>query len=119
MNILTQFLDKSLAVSRLGKEWMSALCADLFSAGRTISYVETVSNKADSVHKAIKQTDELTLKKSYELTLRKLLKQFGLKEVELAIDGTKEPYYGKELLHTRGSKRERGTNQVWEYIQEF
>ena len=67
----------------------------LVEAARTISYVETVSNKADTLHRHIKNTDEKTLKKSFEVNTRKAIARMGLGKVTLAIDTTKEFYYGK------------------------
>jgi hypothetical protein len=117
MSILKSFLDKSLALSRLGKKWMDAFCADICESARTTSYMETVGNKADTLHRYIGNSDIRALKRGYELQLRKMLKRLNLKKVELAIDGKKDPYYGKELFHTRRTKYERGTNNSWEYIQ--
>jgi len=115
--MLKSLLDKSFSLSRLGRLWLDGLCAALCEAARTVSYVETVSNKADTLHKAVGLVDERWLKRSYELELRKALKRFGLKRVKLAIDTNKDAYYGEERFYTRGSKFERGTDQVWEYVQ--
>ncbi|MFH1585586.1 MAG: hypothetical protein ABIB79_02375, partial [archaeon] len=40
------------------------LCSAILEASRTISYVETVSNKADTLHRHIKNSDETTLKRA-------------------------------------------------------
>lgn len=117
MSILSNFIDLSVSLSALGKRWMSAFCADICEAGRTISYVETVSGKADTVHKYTKRSDERSLKRAYELQLRCIIKRLGLTRVELAIDTKKDPYYGEELLHTRRTKYERGTDNAWEFVQ--
>jgi hypothetical protein len=117
MSILSNFIDLSISLSALGKHWMAALCSDLCEAGRTVSYVETVGNKADTVHNYTKLSDERSLKRAFELPLRKALKRFGLSRVELAIDTKKDLYYGKELFHTRRAKHERGTDNTWEYVQ--
>ena len=89
----------------------------LIEAGRTISYVETVSNKADTLHRHIKNTDEKTLKKAFEFNTRKSLRRMGLGKVMLAIDTTDELYYGKNgKLNVRRKKYEKGTDTAFSYI---
>ena len=93
------------------------LCSAIVEAARTISYVETVSNKADTLHRHLKNTDEQTLKKAFEFNTRKAIARMSLGRVTLAIDTTKEIYYGKNgKLNTRRKKYEKGTDQVFEYI---
>jgi hypothetical protein len=89
----------------------------LAEAARTISYVETVSNKADTLHRYLKEIDEQTLKKAFEFNTRKAIARMGLGRVTLAIDTTQELYYGKNgKLNTRRKKYENGTDQAFEYI---
>ena len=89
----------------------------LVEAGRTISYVETVSNKSDTLHRYIKNTDEKVLKKAFEFNTRKAIGRMGLGKVTLAIDTTKELYYGKNgKLNVRQIKYENGTGEAFEYI---
>jgi len=117
MKILTTYLDKSISLFGLKKPWISALCADLTEASRTISYVETVGNKADSFHKMISNSDPYFLKRAYEFCARESLKKLKIKKVELAIDGKKDLYYGDEGgLHVRQIKPEHGAEEAWEYI---
>ena len=71
------------------------IVAALIEAARTISYVETVSDKADTLHRHIKQTDERTLKRAFEFNTRKAIGRMGLGRATLAIDTTHELYYGK------------------------
>lgn len=86
-------------------------------ASRTISYVETVSNKADTLHRHIKNTDEKILKRAFEFNTKKAIARMGFGKVTLAIDTTKELYYGKNgKLNTRRKKYENGTDQVFEYV---
>ena len=117
MSSIIDYLDKSISIPWVGTTWKNELCADIVEAARTESYVETISNKADCLHKYIHLTDERTIKRAFESVSKSALKKLGLKDVYLAIDGKKDLYYGKkELFHTRGIKYERGTNQAWEYI---
>lgn len=89
----------------------------LTEAGRTISYVETVSNKADTLHRYIKQTSELELKRAFELNTRKALGRMGLGKVVLSIDPTKELYFGKNgKLNVRQVKNEKGATEAFTYL---
>lgn len=93
------------------------MCADLAEAARTNSYVETLGNKADTVHKYTSFSDEASIKRAYELNIRSMLKILRINKVELAIDGKKDLYYGKEAgLNVRNIKHEHGAEQAWEYI---
>ena len=101
----------------MGNKWISGLCADIFEASRTISYVETVGSKADTLHKYISYADERTLKRAYELQARDAIKKIGIKDVELAIDGKKDFYYGKNgSINARQIKPEYGADEAWEFI---
>lgn len=101
----------------LGNGWISTLCADLFEASRTISYVETVSRKADTLHRYIHWSDEKEIKRGYELTVRNVLNILNVRKVELAIDGKKDLYYGNNGgLNVRQIKHEHGADEAWEFI---
>lgn len=96
---------------------ISKIISALVEAGRTISYVETVSNKADTLHRYIKQTSELELRKAFEFNTRKALSRIGLGKVVLSIDSTNELYYGKNgKLNVRQVKNEKGTNEAFTYL---
>jgi hypothetical protein len=85
-------------------------------AARTISYVETVSNKADTLHRHLKKIDEETLKKAFEFNTRRAIGRMGLGRVTLAIDPTIELYYGKNgKLNVRQKKHEDGTDEAFFY----
>jgi hypothetical protein len=117
MSILTKFLNKSISLPFLGNTWISAFCADLAEAARTESYIETLGNKADTLHKYISLSDERSLKRAYEYQIRSVIKHLNLKDVELAIDTKKDLFYGKHAgLHARNIKCEHGAEQAWEYV---
>ena len=93
------------------------IVAALVEAARTISYVETVSNKADTLHRHIKQNSENDIKKSFEFNTRKAIGRMGLGRVTLAIDTTHELYYGKNgKLNVRQKKHENGTGEAFVYV---
>jgi hypothetical protein len=117
MSKITVFIAQSISLLHLGNKWISGLCADIFEASRTISYVETVGSKADTLHKYISCTDERVLKRAYELQARDAIKKLGIKYVELAIDGKKDYYYGKNgSINVRQIKPEYGADEAWEFI---
>ncbi len=93
------------------------IIAALIEAARTISYVETVSNKADTLHRYLKTTNELQLKKGFECNTRKAIGRMGIGRVVLALDTTKELYYGENgTLNVRQIKNEKGTDEAFTYL---
>lgn len=117
MSLTKTFITKSVSLFHLGNTWMSGLCADIFEASRTVSYIETIGNKADTLHKYISWSDERVLKQTYELQVRNFLKILKIKKVELAIDGKQDLYYGKNgNMNVRQIAHENGADEAWEYI---
>ena len=117
MSIISHFTDLSIALPQYGNSWKSSFYADVCEAARTNSYIETYGNKADTLHKYITFSEEKALKKAYETEVRFLLKRLNLRRVELAIDGKKDLYYGKNgSINVRGIVPEHGADEVWEYI---
>jgi hypothetical protein len=117
MSLLNRFV-KGI-INTLGKLRVktSEIIKGIIEAARTISYVETVSNKADTLHRHIKQTDESTLKRAFEFNTKKAIRRTGLGKVTLAVDVTQEFYYGKNgKLNVRQKKHERGTGEAFNYV---
>ena len=93
------------------------IVSSIVEAARTISYVETVSNKADTLHRRIKQSSERDLKREYEFNTRKAVGRMGLGKVTLAVDPTAELYYGKNgKMNVRQKKFEKGTDEAFTYV---
>lgn len=90
----------------------------MVEAGRTLTYVETVdSSKADTLHRQVKKLYEEDLQHNFEIVVRNVLKKFKVKKVELAVDTHGSLYWGKNAgLKVRQIKRERGTNEAWEWV---
>jgi hypothetical protein len=89
----------------------------LTEAARTISYVETVSNKADTLHRHLKDIKEIDLKRAFEFNTRKAIGRMGMGRVVLALDTTKELYFGKNgKLNVRQVKNEHGTTEAFTYL---
>lgn len=118
MSILRKYIKKIFkALSNSLRVATENIVAAIVEAARTISYVETVSNKADTLHRHIKNTEEKTLKRAFEFNIKKAIVRMGLGRVTLAIDTTKELYYGKNgKLNVRQIKYENGTDEAFEYI---
>ena len=110
------FVNKSISVLHLGERWVSGLCGVLYEGARSLSYLEGLSKKADALHKYVKLSDESSLKRSFELVVKDGLRKLRLKDVELAVDVTKDLYYGNEAFYTRTVKEERGANLAWEFV---
>ena len=117
MSLLTTFIAKSISLFHLGNAWTSSLCADICEAARTISYVETVGSKADTLHNYVLRSDERCVKRGYELCVREFLKKLHLGKVELAIDGKQDLYYGENGgMNIRQIKHENGADGAWEFV---
>ena len=96
---------------------INKIVSAITEAARTISYVETVSNKADTLHRHIKNSDEEQLKKAFEFNTKKAIKRMGFGKIILAVDVTHDLYYGKNgKLNVRQKKYERGTCEAFDYI---
>lgn len=94
----------------------STIIAALAEAARTISYVETVSDKADTLHRHIKQTDEQLLKRTFEFNTQKAIGRMGLGKVVLAVDPTSELYYGEHGgINVRQIQHEKGADEAFTY----
>lgn len=94
MGIIKRFIDKCLSLWSLGSEWLNKLTCSITEAGRTESYVETVSpTQSDTLHKAIKSIDAQTMVHEFENMVRWALPILGLKgqHVKLGVDVTEDP----------------------------
>ena len=89
----------------------------IVEAGRTNSYVETYSNKADTLHSHIKENSERDLKRVFEFNTKKAIGRMGLGRVVLAFDVTEELYYGDNgKLNVRQIEYENGTCEAFTYL---
>ncbi len=115
--MISKFVNKSLSLLRLGNGWFSRLVRGIVEAGRTISYVETVSpSQSDTLHKELKYSDEQILKRAFELAVRKALKILRFGTVKVAIDTTEEPYWGKNGSVNTRAKIHELSPESWQYI---
>lgn len=85
-------------------------------AGRN-TYVETLSNKADSLHRRIEISYEEEIRDTFLKIISKLVKYTRLTNVKLAIDITDEDFYGKtNNIWIHGWTGEKGVVGKFKYI---
>lgn len=117
MSLITKFINKSLSLLRLGKNWFSRIIASIVEAGRTNSYVETTNpSQADSLHQSIKWIDGQILKHEFEQSVRLALKHLRFGKVKVAIDVTEDPYWGKNGAYNTRAKVHVKSDESWQYI---
>ena len=117
MSLLKKFIEKTINIFGKLKVKLKDVISSVVEAARTISYVETVSDKADTLHRHVKENDERTLKRAFEFNTRKAIGRMGLGKCTLAIDLTAELYYGKNgKLNVRQKKFEKGTDETFTYV---
>jgi hypothetical protein len=114
-SILKKFIDKCLSVSRLGDKWFNELIQNIVEAGRTISYVETLSNKADTLHLEIKQCDQKRFMQEFEKIVRFSIAKLKLKRVKIAFDTTEDLTWMKPTYNLRPSAYDEHL-PTWQYL---
>lgn len=90
------FLNKSIDFGKAKVLGAKDYLKSIFRACSHNSYVETVSNKADSLHRRIKLSYEEEVINAYKQAIKKLLKYKRFGAVTLAVDITKERFYGEK-----------------------
>lgn len=114
-SILKTFINKCLSVSRLGDKWFNGLIQNIVEAGRTISYVETLGNKADTLHLEIKQCDQRRFMHEFEKGVRFAIAKLKLKRVKIAFDTTEDETWMKEDYNLRPSPYDEHL-PTWQYL---
>lgn len=104
-NIIKKFIDKCLSVAYMGDKWNNQLAQNIIEAGRTISYVETLGNKADKLHLSIKQCDQRRFMRGFEKEVRFAIEKLRLKgkKVKIAFDVTEDLTWMKQTYNLRPS----------------
>lgn len=103
-NIIRNFVNKTLSLSRMGSRWFNKLIEGIVEAGRTRSYVETyLPSKSDLFHKEIKKSGLKHFMKQFEKFVRFSLPKLNLKNVKIAFDVTEDLTWSKKSKHTRAS----------------
>jgi hypothetical protein len=93
-------------------------CLLLLEAGSMLTYVETVDgSKADSLHRYVKTLYEEDIRHAFELVVKDMLKKLKIKRCIIAIDTTKELYWGENAgLNVRQIEHERGADEAFEWL---
>ena len=117
MSLIKRFVNGCIKTFTKLKVEVKKIISSIVEAARTISYVETVGNKADTLHRHVKESTEQDLKRAFEFNTSKAVGRMGLGRCTLAIDPTAEPYYGKNgKLNVRQKKSENGTDEAFTYV---
>jgi hypothetical protein len=116
MGIISNFIDKSLSLLRLGRKWFNELSAGIIEAGRTISYVETISpTKADTLHLAIKNSEIGIFMHEFEQVVRYAISQLHLKNVKIGFDTTEDLTWSEDNYKLRPSVYDRPLRS-WQFL---
>ena len=83
-----------------------------------LTYVETVDGtKADSLHRHVKLLYEEDIRQAFELVVKDMLKKLKIKRCIIAVDTTKELYWGENAgLNVRQIEHERGADEAFEWL---
>lgn len=95
INYVVDFLNKVIDFGKSKYLKAKDYVRHILSAASHNTYVETISNKADSLHLKIKGSYEEDIKEAYQKIIKKLLKYKRFGKVTLAVDITHELFYGK------------------------
>lgn len=90
ISYITEYLNKCIGNGK-SKDYVK----HILSAASHGTYVEAISNKADSLHLKIKNSYEEDIKAAYMKAIKNLIKFKRFGAVTLAIDLTHEVFYGK------------------------
>jgi hypothetical protein len=97
LNILKKFINNSLGLNYKNHDITGyGLLPPILQAAAYNTYIETVSNKADTLHSKIKESLVSMIEHAYLHHIKNVSAKFGLneKEVILAFDYTEEDFYG-------------------------
>lgn len=109
---------KKLFSTLFSREKSNKYANPLLHAAQSNSYIETVSNKADSMHRDIKELYEEDIQKEYLSLMNALAPLFRKGKVRLAIDKHEIGYYGKEssMFIVGTSYGNKSYKNAYEYI---
>ena len=117
MSLIKTFVKSTINIFGKLRVKISEIIKNILEAARTISYVETVGDKADTLHRRLKEISEEDLKKAFEFNTRKAVGRMGLGKVVIAVDTTDELYFGKNgKMNVRQKKYEKGTTEAFTYL---
>lgn len=115
---VVNFLNKALAPFKRNSKIDAKAYSNLLLkiVGRN-TYIETLSNKADSFHRRVENSYEESIIDSFIKLISKLVKHTRLTKVKLAVDITDEDFYGKTSnLWIHGWTGEKGVKGKFKYL---
>jgi len=120
LGILTKFIDNALDLS-YDKKTLTGFeyLVPLMEASAHNTYIETVSNKADSLYLRCKESERIPMVKAYLNHIKRSSSKLGFdkKDVILAFDYTSEDFYGDvQGLDIHGWTGERGIKGHFKFI---
>jgi len=117
MSIIRKFVNSTINILGKLRVKVNEVLSNLTEAARTNSYIETYGNKADTVNLHIKENSDNDLKKAFEFNTRKAILRMGLRNCVLAVDTTKDLYYGKNgNRNVRQIQPEKGADEAFTYV---
>ena len=100
----------------MGENWNNNLMQSIIEAGRTISYVETLSpSKTDKFHLSIKGSDKRLFMREFEKVVRFAIAKLKLKRVKIAFDTTEDLTWMKDNYNLRPSAYDKHL-PTWQYL---
>ncbi len=110
---VAKFLNKAFFFSRSDNNYVE----ELILAAYGISYIETNSDKADSLHLKIKQCNWENFLGVYQEIIKSYVRKLNIRSGILAFDITSEPFYGKTTgLYFIGCEPTAGYKQEFEFL---
>lgn len=117
MSFIKKFVNSSINILGKLRVKVNEIISLFSEAGRTNGYVETLSNKADTVHLRVKDNSERSLKKAFEFNAKNAIGRMGLGNVICAVDVTAELYFGNNGgVNVRQIKHENGAEESFCYV---
>lgn len=117
MSFIKKFVNSTINILGKLRAKVNEIISLFSEAGRTNGYVETLSNKADTVHLRVKDNSERSLKKAFEFNAKNAIGRMGLGNVICAIDVTGELYFGRNGgINVRQIKHENGAEESFSYV---
>jgi hypothetical protein len=117
MSFIKRFVNSTINILGKLRVKVNEILSAFSEAGRTNGYVETISNKADTVHLRIKDNSERNLKRAFEFNAKNAIGRMGLGKVICAIDVTGELYFGNNGgINVRQIKHENGAEESFSYV---
>jgi len=116
MSEINSFLQKSFASCESSIIPLGMIAYELVKCAKAHTYVETLGDHADTLHRWVKQGYDEDFKIAFERAVKRALKILGVSHARLAFDVTPEPFYGKtSSLYLFGVDKSKSWNAEFHY----